>query len=157
MSEVNRYVVDQAKVYMDSCQEDKSYQSEDSEQQSMIVITSNNLIESQLTEISIKGNKNFRFTDDLVTLMVEGLTKSNISLTTLALTHHRINDVGFIQLCRLILVWLTSDNISDSESLLPPVSVALWRHDRIAIPGCRREQHWTHRFSPLLHFPLTIA
>jgi hypothetical protein len=131
MGEANRYVVDQAKVYMDNCQDDKSYRSEDSEQQSMIVITSNNLMESQLTEITIKGNKNFRFTDDLVTLMVEGLIKSNISLTTLALTHHRINDVGFIQLCRLILV-----SFSLPPSFIHHFSVALWGYDWIAIFGC---------------------
>jgi hypothetical protein len=100
----NRYVSDQVKLFMDRCQGDRSYQENNTEQQSMIVISSNRLIESQLTEISIKGNQNFRFNDDLVTLLVEGLTQSSISLTTLSLTHHRINDVGFIQLCRLILV-----------------------------------------------------
>jgi hypothetical protein len=102
----NRYVSDQVKVFMDCCQGDSSYQDQNTEQQSMIVISSNCLIESQLTEIAIKGNQNFRFTDDLVTLLVEGLSQSKISLITLSLTHHRINDVGFIQLCRLILVIL---------------------------------------------------
>lgn len=103
MSEVNRYVTDQVKVYMDICQEDKLYKDE-TEQQSMIVITSNSLILTQLNEITIKGNNNLRLNDDLITLMIEGIIKSNINLTTISLTHHRISDVGFIQICRLILV-----------------------------------------------------
>lgn len=104
MSEVNRYINDQVKLFMDNCQEDSLYSSNNTEQQSMIVITSNILILSQLNEIIIKGNNNLRLNDDLVTLMIEGIIKSNITLNTLSLTHHRINDVGFIQICRLILV-----------------------------------------------------
>lgn len=102
----NRYIAEQIKFYTDSCQSVDLYNENDNEHQSMLVLTSNLLMETQLTEIQIQGNRNFRFTDDLVTIMVEGLIANNISLTTLILTHHRINDVGFIQLCRLILVIL---------------------------------------------------
>lgn len=122
----NRYVVEQAKLYAENCQVAKSSDNEEDrdmamEERAMIVLTSNNLMASQLTEITIQGNKEFRFTDDLVTLMVEGLIKSSISLASLALTHHRINDVGFIQLCRLILVPPPLPSLPSSSFLRSPL------------------------------------
>ena len=108
MSEINRYITDQVKVYINNCEEESSSSSSSSSLpllQSMIVISSNSLIQSQLLEISIKGNSNFRFNDEIITFMIENLIKSNISLCSLFITHHNISDVGFIQICRLILVF----------------------------------------------------
>ncbi len=112
----NRYVTDQVSFLIEIFQSDLSNyeersrerenESERSELQSMIILLSNSLITTQLQEIQIKGTINFRFNDDLIGFFVEGLIKSQISLVSLSLSHHRINDIGFIQLCRLILVSL---------------------------------------------------
>lgn len=103
MSGINRYITDQASAYASNCQEEEQYV-ESSEFHGMLHFSANSLILSELSEINIRGCAEFRLTDETVTVMVGGILRSKISLTSMILTHHRIMDVGMIQLCRLILV-----------------------------------------------------
>jgi len=102
MTEVSRYISDQAKAYAEYCQADEEYK-EGADQQAMIGMTFKALLSSQLSEIVIGGSNTFRFTDSLITLMVNAILSTQLSLSSLSLTHHRISDVGLIQICRLIL------------------------------------------------------
>ena len=103
MALINRYITDQAKTYVANCQDEEQYQ-ETTNFHAMLHFTSNALILSELSEISIRGSSNFRMDDETATVMVGGILTSKISLTSLVLTHHRIMDIGMIQICRLILV-----------------------------------------------------
>lgn len=99
---VSRYITDQVKSYADGCQEEEQYE-ETVDFHAMLHFTTKSLILSELSELTIRGSSEFRFSDESVTVMVGGILKSKLSLASLVLTHHRIKDIGMIQICRLIL------------------------------------------------------
>ena len=60
---------------------------------------------SNLTTIDIGGSSSFRLHDMHVTFIVEAVQRSYIKLMHLRLKHHRITDLGLVQLCKLVLVY----------------------------------------------------
>ena len=66
---------------------------------------------SNLAAIEISGTKDIRFTDNDIAILVNSLIGAKISLEALVLKHHRITDVGLIQICQLILVQCNKNNI----------------------------------------------
>ena len=72
--------------------------------QAMVETVEISLRKSNMASISIKGNADFRFTDDLVIVLVEALVRCNFALEALRLRNHRLTEGGVIQICQLILV-----------------------------------------------------
>lgn len=69
----------------------------------MVNEVSRRLVVTNLDSLSIDGSEYFRFTDELVHVMTESLLVCKISLRGLSLRHHRITDVGAVEICQLIL------------------------------------------------------